>query len=406
MGKRLPLQGIRAITFSTTWAGPLFSRMLADYGVEAIKVESSTWLDSTRLTGPFPQEKKGDIEASVTFAYFNRNKKSITLNMGKPETKELITKLIAISDVVIDNFALGIMEKWGLSYSQLKDIKEDIILINMQGLGRTGPFREYLTYGPSLMCISGMTYLWRFQEDPDPIVTGPYPDFVAAAHALIAVIAAVYYRAKTGKGQQIELAQVEAAASLMGPLYMDYLINGRDPIPQGNRNSHGAPHGCYRCKGDDRWCVIAITGEDEWERFCQALGDPSWVRDPKFASMMDRVNNSHELDKNVEEWTINYTPHQVMRILQRAGVPAGVVQNAEDFYHDHHLRNRGSVVEMDQPKIGPLAYPGLVMKLSNTPNRINQPAPHLGQDNDYVFGKLLGLSRKEIERLRKEEIIF
>jgi benzylsuccinate CoA-transferase BbsF subunit len=405
MKKRLPLQGVRVIDFSTAWAGPLLSRLLADYGAEVIKVESSSWLDSTRLWGPFPEGKKGNIEASVIFACLNRNKKSITVNMSKRGAPEVIAKLINISDVVVDNFALGVMEKWGLGYSQLKKMKENIIVMNMQGLGRTGPFREYATYGPSLMCISGMTYLWRFPECHEPIVTGPLPDFVAAAHALVAVTAAVYHRAKTGRGQQIELAQVEALASLMGPLYMDWFVNDRDPMPQGNKNLFWAPYGCYRCKGDERWCVITITSEDEWRRFCQVIGEPPWVRDPKFASMGDRVNNSCELDKNVEAWTKHHTPHQIMRILQRGGVPAGVVQNAEDVYHDPHLRERGFILEMNQPEIGFLAYPGFIMKLSDAPAPLRRPAPHLGQDNNYVFGRLLGLSRKEIGRLKREGII-
>jgi crotonobetainyl-CoA:carnitine CoA-transferase CaiB-like acyl-CoA transferase len=402
---KLPLEGVRIMAFSVTWAGPVASGLLADFGAEVIKVESNNRIDDTRLNGPFPSEEI-DIEQSGSYAYFNRNKRGILLNMVSQKGQELARRLIKISDVVLNNFSTQAVGKWEMDYSRLKEIKPDIISIDLHGLGGTGPFKSYITYGPTLMCLSGLTHLWRTHNTSEPIVSGGYPDFIAGVHAAIAVMGALHYRARTGKGQHIDLSQLEATASMLGPLILEYFINQREPQILGNRSLWMAPHNCYRCKKPDTWCAIAISNEKEWKSFCKALGEPPWTKEERFADMADRLKNVEELDKYIEGWTMNFTPHQVMRILQNAGVPAGAVQNAEEVYRDYHLRDQGFFVEVEHPRMGVLTQPGMNIRLSKSRGDVYRHAPLLGQDNNYVFAELLGLSEKEIRKLQEEKVIY
>ena len=402
---KLPLEGVRIMAFSVTWAGPVASGLLADFGAEVIKVESNSRIDDTRYNGPFPSGEV-DIERSGSYAYFNRNKRGILLNMAVEKGQELARKLIKISDVVLNNFSAKVMGKWKMDYSRLKEIKPDIISIGLQGLGETGPFKSHITYGPTLMALSGLSHLWRTHNTAEPIVSGAYPDFIGGVHAAIAVLAALHYRARTGKGQHIDLSQLEATASLLGPIILEYIINQREPQILGNRSLWMAPHGCYRCKKPDTWCVIAISNDEEWKSFGRALGEPAWTKEDRFTNMANRLKNVEELDRHVEGWTVNHSAHQVMKILQKAGVPAGAVQNAEEVYRDYHLREQGFFKEYEHPAMGLLTQPGMNIKLSKSPGDVYRHAPLLGQDNNYVFAELLGLSQKEIRKLQEEKVIY
>jgi len=308
---------------------------------------------------------------------------------------------------VAENFSARVMGSWGLDYPRLKEIRADIILASLQAFGQTGPRRDYVSFGPILMSFSGMAYLWR-----DPEIERPgagcqtaFPDYIAPSYGALAILAALHYRQRTGRGQYIDISQAETAAAMIGPAYLDYLIHGREPAPQGNFSAHAAPHGCYRCKGDDRWCVIAVATQEEWVRFCEIVGHREWLADARFADRDARVANRAALDAAVEAWTAKYTPHQVMVILQRDGIAAGVVQTAEDLYRDPHLRERGFAREVFHPEVGWATRAGPSARLTEHGFEPSGYAHVAGEDNETVLGELLGLSSDAIRDLAERKVL-
>ena len=335
----LPFAGVRVVSFPTGIVGPALGSLLAEHGADVITVEAGRTVRSPQRGQRF--QIASDLES-------HRNKKRVAINMKHPEGLALAKRLIALSDVVAENFSARVMASWGLDYLHMKEVREDIIMASLQAFGQTGPRRDFVSFGPILMAFSGMTYLWR-----DPAVERPgvacqtaFPDYVAPSYGALAILAALHYRARTGKGQYIDISQAETAAAMLAPAYLEWLINGREPEPQGNFTAFAAPHGCYRCKGDDRWCVISVETQDEWLRFCEIVGHREWATEPRFADLSARVTNRQELDAWVGSWTKQHTPHQVMLMLQRDGIAAGIVQTAEDLYRDPHLRERGFAREV------------------------------------------------------------
>jgi len=408
------LEGIRIADFTDQVAGSYSTMLLAACGAEVIRVESKQGT-GFRRQGPFGYRGSGVVPKEMQnglgvggpiFGELNRGKLSIALNMTTSKGKDLAKQLIKISDVVIDNFRFGVMQKWGLDYASLKQIKSDIIMIALKSMGETGPYREWRTWGPNLMSYTGFAYEWGHPDASEVVgYQGTYIDYVAPAQAASAIIAALLYRTRSGKGQHIDLSQAEVGASLMGPVYLDYLVNSHNASPRGNRHPQFAPYNCYRCRGDDSWCVIAVFSEEEWQSFCEALDNPSWTSDPKFNDRESRLKNSEALDKNIEKWTQYYTPRQVMRILQGFGVAAGAVQNSEDLYHDLQLRGDGFIVEQELPGVGMVTYPGIPVHFSETATEALHRAPFRGEQNDYVYHGLLGLPPEEINTLVQEGVI-
>ncbi|MCX6021365.1 MAG: CoA transferase [Chloroflexi bacterium] len=402
---KAPLAGIRVVDLTVGAAAPELCRVLAEFGAEVIKVESRENLDFMRRNGI---RGVGDSNGSHGFNEANRNKKSITINMRSAKGRDLVRELIKKSDIVAENNRGDVVGHWGLDYASVREIKPDIIYFSSQGFGRGGPFEKYQAFGPNLAPYIGLTHLWSHPSDPFP-VGGQinHPDHYAGKQGAIAVIAALEHRRRTGKGQHIQMSQAETAAAMMGEAYMEYTVNQRDPQPQGNRRSYAAPHNAYRCTGQDRWCVIAVFTEEEWRSFCNAIGSPEWTTDPKFATLLGRLQNVDELDAHVEEWTGVRSPYEVMETLQAAGVSAGVVQNAEDhLLHDPHMRHRGGVVELthSDPEIGTRHYPSVPMRLSKTPTVPGKVAPLLGEHTDAVLSGLLGLDAAAIQQLRDDGV--
>ena len=391
--KRYPLEGIRVIEFTTGIVGPNLGRLLAEFGAETIKVETIKRPDFSR--GPAPDR----INKSFGFADNSRSKKGLRLDVSRPEGRDIALRLIQISDVVVENFSAGVMQRLGLDYARVCEANPSIIMISLQGLGATE--KHSVTFGQNIPPLIGLTYLWNHPDAEKPVGSELfYPDYYAGIHGACAVLAALDFRRRTGQGQYIDAAQAEAAAALLGPYYLDSAVNGRDPQPMGNETSHAAPHGCYRCAGDDSWCVIAVYNEDEWRSFCAVLGDPPWAKSPKFLTADGRVRNRTELDRLVEQWTLHQDAYEVMERLQGAGVAAGVVQNTAQVANDPHLKARGFITEIDHPEMGRLLHGGLPLKLSATPASVRSHAPLLGEHNHYVLRDLLGLDDAEIERLK------
>jgi crotonobetainyl-CoA:carnitine CoA-transferase CaiB-like acyl-CoA transferase len=396
-GKTL-FEGIRVISFPTGVVGPALAGLLAEHGAEVIAIEPGRGARSPQRGQRF--QIASDLES-------NRDRKRIAVDMKNPEGVALVKRLIARSDVVVENFSARVMASWGLDYPHVKDIRPDIIMASLQAFGQTGPRRDYVSFGPILMSYSGMAYLWR-----DPEIERPgagcqtaFPDYVAPSYGALAILAALHYRARTGKGQYIDISQAETAASMIGPAFLELFVNGREPEPQGNFSSSAAPYGCYRCKGDDRWCVIAIQSQEEWTRFCELAGHREWLTDHRFAEPSARVQFRQELDYWIEKWTMSYTPHQIMIMLQRAGIAAGVVQTAEDLYRDPHLRERGFAREVFHPQIGWVTRAGPSVRMLDGSFRPGDEAHVAGQDNEIVLGEILGMSNTEISDLIDRQVL-
>jgi crotonobetainyl-CoA:carnitine CoA-transferase CaiB-like acyl-CoA transferase len=393
MANQPVLQNIRILDFSWVLAGPYATRILADFGAEVIKVQ------------PLLPEEADDAFSRGYYNTWNRNKLGITLNLNKGEGVAIAKKLVAVSDAVVENFTPRVMANWGLDYDNLKKIKPDLIMLSMSTMGSTGPQRDYAGFGPTVHAFSGMTYLTSFPGEP-PLGPGyAHADHVAGLVSALAVLSALEYRRRTGEGQFIDISQVEAMASLLGDAVLEYTAGGRVPEPSGNRSAEAAPHGIYRCRGDDRWCAIAVFNDEEWRRFCRVLGDPSWAADRRFAASANRLENADELDRRVAEWTMQHTAEEVMTWLQVAGITAGVVQDARDLANNPQLRSRGFFVELDHPELGNTVSDAVPIRLFRTQARYRRAAPTLGQDNDYVYRELLGMNIDDINALREQGVI-
>ncbi len=383
---------MRILDFSWVLAGPYATRILADFGAEVIKVQ------------PLLPEAEDKFSRGY-YNTWNRNKLGVTLNLNKPEGVAIARRLVVLSDAVVENFTPRVMANWGLDYDSLKKIKPDLIMLSMSTMGNTGPWRDYVGFGPTVHAFSGMTYLTSFPGKPPTGLGFSYADHIAGLMAALALLGALEYRRKTGEGQFIDVSQVEAMAYLLGNTILEYTVNGKPPEPVGNRSSEAAPYGVYRCRGNDCWCAIAVFSDEEWQRFKHALANPPWTEDSRFANLSRRLENTAELDRLVEEWTIEHTPQEVMALLQKEGVAAGVVQNASDLANDPQLKARGFFVELDHPELGKTISDAVPIKMSDTPAKYSRAAPILGQDNDYVYGELLGMSEDDMVGLRERGVI-
>lgn len=401
----LPLEGIRIIDFTWVGAGPYTTKMLADAGAEVIKIESGKRPDILRLTPPFKDKVKG-LNRSGYFSNRNTGKKSFQIDMSQEKSKILIKELVKEADIVSNSFTAGTMEKWGLGYEDLKEVKEDIIFISMPMQGTTGPHKDYSGFGAMMNALIGLNHLTGL-PDREPIGTGTnYPDHVPnPTHGAFAILSALYFRNRTGKGQYIELAQTESALGVLGVALMEAANNGTSPKRQGNFVDYAAPNGAYRCKGEDEWCVISCETEDQWRTFVQTTGLYELEQHPNFQTMENRKRHIHLLDEMITTWTEQYTSKEVMHLLQQAGIPSGIIQNAKHLIdEDPHLKARHHFMELEHSEMGKTLYNNTPFKLSETPINVQVPAPLLGADTEYVCKQILNMSDEEYEALQKEGI--
>jgi len=398
----LPLKGVRIVDTCIYWAGPMATVLLADLGAEVIKIESIQRLDHLRLLGGWPSPD--GYEWSAVFNGANRNKYGITLNLNHPRGKEIFRSLVKIGDVVTENFSPRVMENWGLHYKALREINPRVIMLSMPGFGTTGPWRNYVTFGPNVEMVSGMPTVSGYPGG-EPMMTGYIADPAAGLMGAVAVMVALRHRQRTGEGQHIDLSQMEAITTFMGGPIMDYVMNGRAGVRRGNRHPSLAPYGVYRCQGEDQWVTITVSSESEWSRFCKALGNPSWTREPKFANNLGRHKNHDELDRLIEGWTGERDKHEVMRSLQGAGVAAAPVLDFAEVLTDAHIEQRGFFEVVTRPVTGTHPHAGFPAKFSETPVSIRKPAPTLGQDTEYILKELLGMSQADLKELADQEII-
>jgi crotonobetainyl-CoA:carnitine CoA-transferase CaiB-like acyl-CoA transferase len=400
------LAGVRVLDLTWVLAGPYATRLLADQGADVIKIESRHRPDPTRFArmlflsrGDFHHDRNG------YFNNHNRNKRSLALNLNARAGREVLAQLAARCDVVIENFSPRVMASWGLDYAGLRAIRRDIILVSMSGLGHTGPWRDYLTYADALAALSGLSAQAGF-PGRDPVgTTFGLGDMIAGLHAALGALAALEHRAATGEGQHVDLSQVEAVAAHTGTSIL-YAAAGDAREPRGSRHPTMAPHGAFRCLGDDRWIAIAVTSDDAWRALCAVMGRADLAADPRFATADGRKAHEDLIDAAVDAWTRERDAHALMDELQARGVAAGVVQDARDLVDgDAHLRARGYWETVEHPVIGAFPHEGVVARLDATPGRVWHAAPTLGQHTRAILGDLLGLDEAEITRYEKEGVL-
>ncbi|MFC1870122.1 CaiB/BaiF CoA transferase family protein [Chloroflexota bacterium] len=394
------LEGIKVADFTWTLVGPILTKNLADYGATVVRVESPlpTGVCPLRVSIPFKDNQPG-VDRSGYFAYFNSNKYSLSLDLNQTGGIEVARKLIKWADVVAENFRPGVMEKWGLGYEDIKKFNPDVVMIRSSNQGQTGPYRQKPGLGFHLNgLISLVNYTgWPGSEPVNMMLA--YTDYICPMMGTAAVIAALDYRRKTGKGQLLDFSQFEGGVQLFSTGIMDYIVNGREGSGEGNMSPCAAPHAAYRCLGDDRWCAIAVFNNQEWQDLCEIMGNPSWTKEARFATVAGRKKNEDALNLLVEQWTINFTAEQVMGILQAKGIAAGVVQSPRDIFDDPQLQQRDFFWRLNHREIGPFHHMGQVSRLSKTPAEAQMPAPCLGEHTEFICRELLGISEEEFDEL-------
>lgn len=391
---RKVLEDIKIADFTWYVAGPFCTRYLADYGARVIKVETVRYVDGIRSLPPYKDNVPG-LNRSGYFSNFNSNKLAITLNMQQPRGLEMARRLIMWADIVAESFSPGVMNRMGLGYEEIRKVKPGIIMISLSSKGQTGPQSRLPAVGLHLSAYSGFINITGWPDRDPVLLYGAYTDSIAGRFGVASVMAALMQRQKTGTGQYIDLAQSEAGIQFLIPPLMDLSVNGRVLNRNGNRHPSAAPHGAYRCRGEDRWCAIAAFTEKDWLALCQVTGHPAWPADPRFATLVDRKQNEDELDALVEQWTISHTAEEVMTLLQEAGISAGVLEKAEDLHRDPQLAVRHHFWTLSHEEIGDSTYDSMGSILSETPAELNKAAPVLGQDNYQVCTEILGLSDDE-----------
>jgi crotonobetainyl-CoA:carnitine CoA-transferase CaiB-like acyl-CoA transferase len=368
---------------------------LADFGAEVIKVQSeriATGIESNTI--PY-------------FCAWNRNKKSITLNMDYPEARELFLKLVKISDIVVENFSSRVMSNWELNYDKLKKANSNLIMLSMSGMGQTGPWKDFVAFGPTVQSLGGLTYLTSYSQD-EPMGFGyAYADMVSGLYGAISILSALEHRDRTGQGLYIDLSEYEAVCTLIGPALMDAFVNQKEIMPRGNDDEYmpAALYSCYKCLGEDRWCVIAVFTDDEWQALCGVLGNPAWAEENRFSSLANRKKYKEELDRLIGEWMAKQIAESVVEHLQQAAVPAGVVQNADDLANDPQLLANDFFTTLNHPVFGEIKTDTHPIKFNNRRKEFWKASPLLGEDNQYVYSELLGMSKATILSYIEQGII-
>jgi len=404
----LPLEGIRVADFCWVWAGPYATMLLAALGAEVIKIEGHKRTDLMRhiVNWPLPDPAPAEVPPNQGLAFnsVNLNKKSLTLDLTRPEGVELAKRLVMVSDVVTDNMRAGSMARMGLGYQGLRELRPDIIVLSTSSRGQEGPQKDYAGYAPIHHAIGGGAYLTGYPDD-DPCHSTGDIDLMNATSAAFAVVAALYHRMQTGEGQFVDYSQCEGVTSLIGELLLGYDMNGIVPERTGNTHPCYAPHSLYRCWGVDRWLALEVHSDQEFAVLARVIGQPGLANDTRFADIASRKENEQALDAIIEQWTRARDRDWVVDEMCRAGLAAAPSRNARDLYADPHLRDRQAFLRVDHPELGELELVGAPWKMSDGEMPANH-APLLGEHNEYVLRELLGLTEAEVAHLRNNEIIL
>ena len=421
---RLPLEGIRVVELGRAWVGPAATKLLGDLGAEVIKVETvNVWPMLSRgirarppkemlvgqapFTGGYPNREPGKRPWNLfpLHVYLSRNKLGMTVrNLKESKSRELFLRLIKVSDVLIENNQADTLDNLGINYEILKEVKPDIIVIRVSVGGLTGRYSTFRAHGQQLDALGGHVSLRGYADmGPDANSAVYTTDHLGGQCGAFSAMLALAYRNRTGKGQLIDCSELEILPLCLSEAMMDYSMNQRVHTRIGNRDNHGAaPCGCYRCQGEDNWVNITVTSEEEWRGFKKALGNPSWAEEERFSTAYNRWQNQDALDRHIEEWTSTRDKYEVMHMLQKEGAPAGAVLKAADVYNDPHYQARGFFEKVTHPDAGTHLHPGANWQLSKTPIKIRRPGIIFGEDNEYVYKHVLGVSDEEYAQLEEQ----
>jgi crotonobetainyl-CoA:carnitine CoA-transferase CaiB-like acyl-CoA transferase len=401
-----PLTGVRVLDLTHAWAGPFATQLLGDYGAEVIKIETCERPDMLRFSTLAADENRPDAyNRGGWFQYLGRNKLSLTLDLKRPQGRNLFKRLAALSDVVIENFSLGVMRRLGLEYGVLQAVNPRLVMISMPGFGTVGPYKDFVAFGEMIEPFAGLAELTGYADGAPLRLAVAYPDPVAGWHAALATLLALRQRRQTGAGQHIYIPHREPITRMLGEAVLDYTVNGRTQRRLGNRHRAWAPHGCYPCRGQDRWITLAVRNDAEWTALCQVFGEPAWTHAPCFAHSLLRWKHAERLDQHVAEATQQWEATALAMRLCARGIPAGVVQTNQDLFCDTHLQARQAFWVMAHPLAGTHPYPAPSTRLSGTPPHPTRPAPNLGEHNKDLLTRLLGLSPAEIQALEAQGVI-
>jgi benzylsuccinate CoA-transferase BbsF subunit len=405
-----PLESVRIIEMGQLIAIPFAMKMLADMGAQVIRLESTGRLESYRGDSVYKNDISGEFwNKGANFYEQNRNKLGITLDLSKPEGRSILKELIATADIFAENFTPRVIKNFGLEYEELRKIKPDIIMVSSTGYGFYGPWANYGATGPATEGAAGLAYQTGYLGGGSPVMADiPYTDYTSGEHTVFAVMAALMHRLRTGQGQFVDISQTQATSSTIPEVLMDYSANGCTGQRMGNQDTAMSPHGCYPCRGDDRWITIAVTTDKQWQSVCWVLGQEAWAADPRFEDSFARWKNRDELDALIGPVTSFWYAHELMHALQREGVAAGAVLDSKDLLFDPHLNERGFyevVAHHESTGIPPLPYASRPWKLSKTPAVAGKAAPLMGEHNSLILSELLGKTTDEMAALEEGGII-
>ncbi len=399
----LPLSGIRIVEMGQLIAIPHAIKLLGDMGAQIIRIESCARLDNYRTSSFYENNREGrHWDRAANFYEQNRNKYSLTLELNDEDCIDTLRELVSISDVFAENFTPRVMRNFKLEYEDLRRIRPDIIMVSSTGYGYTGPWADYGAIGYTTEATSGLSHISGYKDGPPVLPEIPYADYTAAEHTAFAIMAALAYRARTGKGQFIDVSQSETLTSTIPEAILDYSVNGRTAERIGNQDTLMSPHGCYPCKGTDKWITIAVSTDDQWQALCEVLDQPEWLADYRFTGSLSRWTQRDTLDALLSEVIARHDRHSLMTALQARGVPAGAVLDGKGLLFDPHLKERGFYeVAAHEPSTGmpPLPYTGRPWKFSRTAAKSPTAAPTLGQHNRFVLSEILGTPTEQVEAM-------
>lgn len=404
MMEKQALAGVKVLDFGWALVGSLTTKQLADYGAQVVRVESITRVDLPRTNRMISRSSATNPDDKPWFTHLNTSKYSLALNLKCASARGIMERLIHWADVVNSNFTPGTLNKLGFDYDYVKAIKPNIIMVAGSAYGQTGPMaREWGVDGTGA-ALSGYLDLtgWPDRSPVGPNV--PYGDIVLPFFISTAIVSALDYKRRTGKGQYIDASMLEVCAHQITPALLDWEVNGHLQTRNGNRIDYAAPHGVFPCRGNDRWCAIGVFTDSEWKAFCQVIGKPPWTKEQRFATLRSRKENEDALEELVAEWTKQYSAEEVMQKMQAVGVPAGVVQTMEDLLeHDPQLKEREFLLPLKHPVIGVFGHPTPPFKLSKTKAQV-RTSPCLGEHTEYVCTQILGMSDEEFTYLFRQGV--
>ncbi len=396
------LEGIRVLDLTRIYAGPYCSMLFADMGAEVIKIEPPEG-ELIRDNPPMVEQGKGGPHERSRSGYFltlNRNKYGITLNLKHPKALKVFKDLVKISDIVLENYAPGVMKRLGIDYPVLEKINPRIILCSISGFGQTGPYSERMAFDVISQAMSGLMSITGHPDNPPTRVGTSLGDVNAAVHAAFAIMTALWHREKTGKGQQVDVSMLETMVAILEGGIVRWTIGKELLTPIGSMNPHEAPMAAFKCK--DGYIIIATVGDEHWQRFCRAINRPDWAADPALQTKAQRWAKKYIIQEEIEKITAKYTLKEVGEMMDRERVANSPILNIKEVVEDPHLKERGYFVDIEHPVIGKAKIPGIPFKMSESPGAVERPSPLVGEHNELILGKYLGIGKGEIDKLKGE----